>query len=177
MLFKNEILAGIVRGDITLAFRRWKRAAPKPGSTLITQCGVLSIDTVEAITVADISERDAKRAGAASRQALLASLTGEGQLLRMKVRIVGEDPRLALREQRADLQALPAHAQQFLQLIADHEGVVSTQLSAQLGMDNAAFKRKVRQLKAHGLTESLEVGYRLSKSGRDALKRLKASRG
>ena len=38
-------------------------------------------------------------------------------------------------------------------------------LAEQLGMDRPAFKLNVRKLKALGLTESLEVGYRLSPRG------------
>jgi hypothetical protein len=40
----------------------------------------------------------------------------------------------------------------------------------------APFKRRVRQLKELGLTESLEVGYRLSPRGRTVLARLVGNR-
>ena len=52
-----------------------------------------------------------------------------------------------------------------LRVIAAHPGVVSTVLAAELGMERAPFKLNVRKLKALGLTESLEVGYRLSPRG------------
>lgn len=39
-------------------------------------------------------------------------------------------------------------------------------------MDVARFKPRVRQLKELGLTESLEVGYRLSPRGRAVLRHL-----
>jgi hypothetical protein len=44
--------------------------------------------------------------------------------------------------------------------------VVSTELAAEAGQDRAYYKLRVRRLKALGLTESLEVGYRLSPRGR-----------
>ena len=44
-------------------------------------------------------------------------------------------------------------------------GVVSTELAAEAGQERAAYKIRVRSLKALGLTESLERGYRLSPRG------------
>jgi hypothetical protein len=52
-----------------------------------------------------------------------------------------------------------------LGLIADNPGLVSTKLAEQLGRDRPSFKVDVRKLKRLGLTESLEVGYRLSARG------------
>ena len=43
---------------------------------------------------------------------------------------------------------------------------------ASAGSEPLLFKRRVRQLKELGLTESLEVGYRLSPRGADVLARL-----
>ena len=42
-------------------------------------------------------------------------------------------------------------------------------LAAQAGAELIAFKRRVRQLKELGLTESLEVGYRISPRGEAVL--------
>ncbi|WP_218577411.1 hypothetical protein [Phytohabitans rumicis] len=50
-------------------------------------------------------------------------------------------------------------------MIADHPGVRAADLAASLGRDTPTFKADVRKLKALGLTESLEVGYRLSPRG------------
>ena len=57
----------------------------------------------------------------------------------------------------------------YLQLIADQPGIVSRVLAARVDADVLPFKRRVRQLKELGLTESLEVGYRLSPRGRAVL--------
>jgi hypothetical protein len=56
-----------------------------------------------------------------------------------------------------------------LALIRDHPGVVSTELAARVDRERFAFKADVRKLKALGLTESLEVGYRLSPLGKALL--------
>jgi hypothetical protein len=60
----------------------------------------------------------------------------------------------------------------YLQLIGDRPGIVSRALARQVGAEVPPFKRRVRQLKELGLTESLEVGYRLSPRGRAVLDRL-----
>ena len=52
-----------------------------------------------------------------------------------------------------------------LQQISQHPAVVSTELAANAGLPRDYFKIRVRRLKALGLTESLEVGYRLSRRG------------
>jgi hypothetical protein len=56
-----------------------------------------------------------------------------------------------------------------LALIDDQPGTVSTELAALVGRERAAFKQDVRKLKAIGLTDSLEVGYRLTDLGRAVL--------
>ena len=53
-----------------------------------------------------------------------------------------------------------------LRQIGDRPGVVSTVLAEAVGLERPDFKLRVRRLKALGLTESLEVGYRLSPRGR-----------
>jgi len=52
-----------------------------------------------------------------------------------------------------------------LRQIERSPGVVSTVLAAEAGLARDVFKIRVRRLKALGLTESLEVGYRLSPRG------------
>src|SRR4029453_778058 len=59
---------------------------------------------------------------------------------------------------------------QALELIDRNPGVVSTVLAAKMGLERPVFKIDIRKLKESGLTESLEVGYRLSPRG----KRLRA---
>ena len=54
----------------------------------------------------------------------------------------------------------------MLRLIAEHPGVRAGDLADHRGQERLAFKADVRKLKALGLTESLDVGYRLSPRGR-----------
>jgi hypothetical protein len=52
-----------------------------------------------------------------------------------------------------------------LELIAQRPAVRAPDLAASLGWETVVFKRYVRKLKELGLTESLDVGYRLSPRG------------
>ncbi|MFD0855210.1 hypothetical protein ACFQ07_23425, partial [Actinomadura adrarensis] len=55
---------------------------------------------------------------------------------------------------------------EVLRLIEDHPGLRALDLAERLGRDKLPFKADVRRLKALGLTESLETGYRLSPRGK-----------
>jgi hypothetical protein len=190
MLFKSRFTDGLSSGRITLAFRRWRRPSVRPGGTLQTPAGVLGIDAVAVVGEADITEADARKAGFASRSELVAELgAGEGTLYRIAFHRVGEDPRIALRQdtrlgeaQIAELSARLARldgasprgpwTREVLTLIAARPAVRAGDLAASFGRDTKTFKLDVRKLKALGLTESLEVGYRLSPRGRAVLERL-----
>jgi hypothetical protein len=186
MLFRRDILQGVADGRVTLAFRRWRRAPPADGSSLRSPIGVLRLDRVAVVDEGDITTDDVRRTGL-SLDELRASIAGEGTLLRIELRLAGEDPRVALRErlpERAELEGIVTRlaridagrqspwTKRCLQLIADQPGVVSHVLARRVGADAPSFKRRVRLLKELGLTESLEVGYRLSPRGRAVLERL-----
>jgi hypothetical protein len=183
MLFRDHILRGIADGRVTLALRRWRRAPPASGSTLRSPVGVLCLERVTIIDDADITPDDVRRTGM-SVEELRAAIAGEGALLRIELRLVGDDPRIALRENvpgRAGLETIVARLAKmdatsgrmwtgrYLQLIADRPATVSHTLAALAQSDVLSFKRRVRRLKELGLTESLEVGYRLSPRGRAVL--------
>ena len=80
MLFRQDVLRRIAEGEVTLAFRRWRRPTVKAGGTLRTRVGVLAIDSVEPVDEDQVTDADARRAGAADREALLAGLRAEGTL-------------------------------------------------------------------------------------------------
>ena len=186
MLFRQDILQGIAEGRITLAFRRWRRAPPVEGSTLRSPVGVLRLDRVSVVEEGDITPDDVRCTGL-SIEELRASIAGEGALFRIELRVDGEDPRIALRgrvPEVGELQVIVAKlaridaasdepwTKRYLELIAAQPGIVSRVLARQSNTEVPQFKRRVRQLKELGLTESLEVGYRLSPRGRAVLKRL-----
>lgn len=116
-----------------------------------------------------------------SRRAGPRASKGGDHVYRVSLSWVGEDPRVALREQvpeEDDLARLTAAVAKLdagrrsgewtrpiLEWIRDNPGVVSTELAALLGREVAPMKADIRRLKALGITESLRVGYRLSPRG------------
>ena len=183
MLIRQDVLRRIESGDVDLAFRRWTRPTVKAGGHLRTRIGELRIDSVERVTVASLTAADARRAGhpsLADLKRMLAKKT-EGSVYRVALHLGGPDPRAVLRERAelsdderkqldAQLARLPwAHA--YLATIAEHPATLAADLAALHGMEKRPFKQRIRRLKELGLTESLEVGYRLSPRGRAYLKR------
>jgi hypothetical protein len=156
---------------------------PKIGSRFTTREGVVEITSIDRVAEAELEEADAYEAGFSSRKALLrwTAGKGDGDLYRIGLTLVGPDPRIALRSSddlsptevaelmgkldRMDGAADQPWTRQVLRQIRRSPGVVSTELAAEAGEDRAYYKIRVRRLKALGLTESLEVGYRLSARG------------
>ncbi len=115
MRFRQSILQGIAEGRVTLAIRRWRKAPPADGSTLRTPIGVLSLERVTIIDESDMTLEDVGRTGMSS-DVLRASLAREGTLLRMELRLIGADFRIALRQQRPgddELAAIAARLAKF----------------------------------------------------------------
>lgn len=190
-MFRQEFLDGIRRGHITIAYRRWRRPSVKAGRKLLTAVGLLHIRDVIPITIGSILEADARRAGYESRQALVEELNEQtdGKLYRIEIGALEADPRIALRKSVPDsdgldalaarLRRLDAHARgkpwtvKVLETIAAHPAVRAGDLCGMVGQEKMVFKLNVRKLKALGLTESLEIGYRLSPRGQILLRRLR----
>ena len=178
MLLSLRDLSRIESGEVDLAFRRWKRPMHRAGGSQRTRVGVLAFESVEKVAVSSITAADARRAGFATLAELKRFLARkEGDVYRVELRLAGADPRIALRErtdftpgERAAVDRLP-WAREYLTTIAEQPGVRAEDLAAQHGMPKRNFKQRVRRLKELGLTESLEVGYRLSPRGRACLNR------
>jgi hypothetical protein len=185
MQFTKDTIAGIVAGTTTLTFRGWKKALAVPGGRHRIWGQLIEVDEIRVIRASDITDADARRAGEISAAKILARLGDKAKdpIYRIEFHYVGPDDRIGLRnsveeltdERRADIQARldrmdraskdgPWTAKS-LRLIATYPGLVSTVLARQLGHERPAFKLNVRKLKELGLTESLEIGYRLSPLG------------
>jgi hypothetical protein len=191
MLFEQRLWAGLADGTVTVTFRRWPRPRARVGGSHRTPAGVLAVDAVAEVDPAAITEDDARAAGFATQAALLRQLDrhGDGPVWRVDFHHAGADPREALRRRRdfsaEELAGLRARldrldraardgpwTQATLRLIGERPGVRAAELAAAAGRERHPFKTDVRKLKELGLTESLEVGYRLSPRGRALLGRL-----
>jgi hypothetical protein len=192
MLFKARFYAGIVDGSITRTFRRWKRLQVVPGNRYRQPFGEVEVVSAGKVDERLITARDAELAGYESRDDLLTELARhrEGTLYRIDFRFAGADRRIALRQREdlseEDIDALvkrltrldkaSSHGpwtRQALELIDRKPAVVSTVLAAEMGIERPVFKIDIRKLKESGLTESLEVGYRLSPRGKRLLAHLR----
>lgn len=188
MLLDARTLRGLQDGTVTLAFRRWTTPRVKVGTLQRTRIGVVEVTSVERVAVGPggeplVPDDEARLAGVSSPAAVLARGAGrEGDLYRVGIRLAGPDPRVALREDadldaaaveqiraalaRKDRAAAEPWTRRYLELVAANEGVVARELAAGLGTARDDFKVRVRRLKELGLTESLDVGYRISPRGR-----------
>ena len=183
MLFKTITHEPIRRGDITLTIRRWRAPQAKVGGHYrLHTGGAVEVTSVEVIGDADLTEADAQAAGFRSLAMLGRWLAKqEGDLYRIGLRYIGElpDPRAELaedddlspddvREIRDRLDRMDGDhpwTRDVLWLIEDNEGVRASDLAPAVSMETQRFKTNVRRLKSLGLTQSLDVGYRVSPRG------------
>jgi hypothetical protein len=185
VLLRRLTLDAIAAGEVDLQFRRQRRPTVKAGGRLRTAVGELAIDAVDVVDPAAITDDDARRAGARDADEVRRALAARGDVgscYRIRFHLAGADPRVALRDDvrltaadvtdlRRRLARLP-WAHDVLALIAANPGVRAPDLAARRREATAPFKARVRRLKELGLTESLPVGYRLSRRGEAYLSRL-----
>lgn len=190
VLIRKVILDRIASGDVDLQFRRWKQPTVKVGTRQRTPVGVVVVTSLDQVSIEDISAEDAVRAGAASAEDLIGWLrAGEGAVYRIGLAYGGPDPRAQLREtpigNDVELRAVTDRLARFdassrwgpwtfpvLEAIAVSPGLRAPDLASRFGRETRLFKADVRKLKELGLTESLRIGYRLSRRGRSLLDRL-----
>jgi hypothetical protein len=190
MLFTEDAASGLADGTITLTFRSWSRPQAKVGGRYRTWGLLLEVDSVTRVDPRSITDVEARRAGCESADQLRARFVERGhsgELWKVEFRCLGKDDRIARRndveldpQKLSKIEARLARMDQAsatgpwtnetLRLIEAHPGVVSTVLARRLKMERMPFKASVRKLKELGLTESLEIGYRLSPLGKAFLK-------
>jgi hypothetical protein len=190
LLFKKAFFEGLTSGAITLTFRRWQKPHVRPGGRY--RChpiGVLQVDAVERVTIARISEEDARACGFATRAELVAYLTELGPLddttdvFRVALHHGGDGDRVEIATQASledsDVAAITAKLARMdrptkwtaktLAIIERNPRIAASKLAAKLGRETLPFKVDVRKLKRLGLTQSFEVGYEISPRGRTYL--------
>jgi hypothetical protein len=199
LLFQKRFHAGLVGGSVTATFRLWDKPHVKPGGRYrVHPIGVVEVDAVERVTVAGISEADARAAGFDSRDALIdymrpvakTALTDATPVFRVVLHHGGQDDRvpIALDANLSDdeVKALRARLRRFdakkpwtiktLKLIAANPRTAASKLAKKHKRETLPFKVDVRKLKKLGLTMSFEVGYELSPRGKALMARLSGKR-
>jgi hypothetical protein len=193
MLFTAATLRGLTEGRVRCTYRRWDVVRPKVGSRFTTSAGVVEVTSIARADQQRLTDRDAAEAGFDSVADLIkwCRAKGSGDLYRIGITLAGPDPRIELRRtdklgppdvtalntklDRMDQAADQPWTRKTLRQIQRLPGVVSTELAAEVGQERQAYKLRVRRLKALGLTESLERGYRLSPRGEAYLLALDSS--
>jgi hypothetical protein len=184
MQFTADSHPAIAAGQVTVTIRLWQRLHAKVGGRYKVGTVDIEVDHIEMIPFAAITKTDIRRSGTKDREALRALAAHAGPIhddtlvYRIEFHVVGEHQVRTVEVTEAEvdrvstrLDAMDARSsrgpwtRQVLQLIAKHPGRVSTELAVAIGRPRPDFKIDVRKLKALGLTESLEVGYRLTPLG------------
>lgn len=179
-----KVAHGVADGFISLAFRRWKKQDVQVGTTFRTVAGVVRVDEVARVHPDAISDADAVLAGHPDADRLRSRLAPDTSLPTYRVVLswVGQDPRIALREDDRftddDVAALDTRLERLdrasshgpwtmatLGLIARRPLVRAPDLAAEIGRERDPFKIDVRKLKNLGLTISHPIGYELSPRG------------
>lgn len=194
MLFKQNHLEGIKAGDISLAFRKWKKPAVKTGSLIKTSVGLIKIKDISEINTSEITENNALQAGFLSLNELLKLLNSvtEGIIHKIHVGYYDEDPRIALRENiqlakddwqeiKNKLARLDQYSKQgnwtleILTLIHQNPLLRAADIAKKTKWEKEWLKLNVRKLKNSGLTISHDVGYSISPLGEKYLEWLSQS--
>jgi hypothetical protein len=181
-MIRPATLAAIARGEVDLAFRRWDRPRVVVGTRMRTGVGLVEVTSVDRVAASRITAAEARRAGSSPAELRrLLEAKADKPVWRVGLRHAGEDPRVALRttaptpgevdEIRSRLARLDKASpigpwtQQTLEIIDRRPTVRAPDLAAELGRETQDFKKDVRKLKELGLTESLDIGYRISPRG------------
>jgi hypothetical protein len=194
MMLPLAVLRGVAEGTVDRAFRRWEQPRVRAGRSQRTAIGVIGFTSVATVERDALTAEDAEHAGLRSLEQLLAMLDRrpERPIYRIGLRLLGPDPRVALRDaapSRAELEEIRLRLDRLdrasrhgpwtaavLEAIRDRPGVPAAELAASFGRERLPFKLDVRKLKELGLTESLRPGYRLSPRGESVLARLAVRR-
>lgn len=191
MLVPQRLAPGIADGSVTVLLRRWTRRHAIVGRRYRTGAGILEVEAVDLIDESEITDDDARAAGAPDAEAVRAELRGPGgaPVTRVRFHLVRQpDPRAVLAADGAlgeeDVVAIDRRLQRMdrasshgpwtlatLRAIAEHPEVRAGDLAEAAGRERLEFKRDVRKLKSMGLTLSHRVGYRLSPRGEAYLAR------
>lgn len=189
LLFQKRFHEGLLSGAVTLTFRRWARPHVRGGGRY--RChpiGVLEVDEVREVRVAQITDAEAHQAGFTSRETLIEYMKSASeepllpstQVWRIALHHGGDGDRveLALEDQLStqDVQQITARlarldaqhpwTRETLAIIKRQPRVAASRLATVLGRETLPFKTDVRKLKKLGLTQSFEVGYEISPRGR-----------
>ena len=177
MQFTTRNSDEIRAGKVTVSFRNWKRPHAKVGGVYrLRPTGAVKITGLAGTRLGDVAADDAARAGFQSVDALIAflGLSRNAVVTRVEFALTDNAPKttpsltpdeVVKRLDATDRRSAAPWTARVLKLIEAHPATRAGDLAPVMGWDTPKFKSNVRKLKALGLTQSLEVGYRLTELG------------
>ena len=178
MQFDAQGSQGILAGRITVSFRNWKRPHTAVGGVYrLRPSGAVRVTGVRSVRLSDIGPDDLRRSGfdSVAEVAGFLKLPESAKVTRVEFKLTDEPAGKPLPELSADevvtrLQATDRRSAApwtagVLALIRAHPATRAGDLAPRMGWETPVFKANVRKLKALGLTQSLETGYRLTDLG------------
>ena len=178
MQFTRQGSEGILGGRITVSFRNWKRPHAAVGGVYrLRPAGAVKVTDVRTVRLSDSATDDLRRAGFDTVAAVadFLKLPESATVTRVEFELTEEPaakppPALSAEEvigrlQASDRRSTAPWTAEVLALIRAHPATRAGDLAPAMGWQTPAFKANVRKLKALGLTQSLETGYRLTDLG------------
>ena len=178
MQFTTEGSEGILEGRITVSFRNWKHPHAAAGGVYrLRPAGAVKVTEVRSVRLSDIEPDDLRRSGfdTVAAVAEFLRLPESATVTRVEFELTEEPgakppPELSIdtvvtRLQATDRRSKTPWTADVLTLIGAHPATRAGDLAPEMGWETPVFKANVRKLKALGLTESLETGYRLTDLG------------
>ncbi len=177
---------------MTRTVRAWSRPQVRLGGRYAAGATMIEVTALTEARVSELTDEDAARSGFDSLSAMRHELERSARrplepsevVWRIDFVAVGavEPPtppgeptdddvaRVGVRLAKMDAARARPWTIATLAAIRDHPATVSTQLAAILGRDCPELKADIRRLKALGLTQSLETGYRILPLGEAVLR-------
>ena len=178
MQFTRQGSEGILGGRITVSFRNWKRPHAAVGGVYrLRPAGAVKVTDVRSVRLSEIEACDLRRAGFDSIAAVaeFLRLPESATVTRVEFELTEEPaakppPELSVnavvtRLQATDRRSAAPWTADVIALIRARPATRAGDLAPEMGWETPVFKANVRKLKALGLTQSLETGYRLTDLG------------
>ena len=186
MQFTTQGSEGVLAGRITVSFRNWKRPHAAAGGVYrLRPSGAVKVTGVRPMRLSDIEPDDLRRSGFDSVAAVaeFLRLPQSATVTRVEFELTEEPaakppPELSAEDrppqrgavvvtrlQATDRRSAAPWTADVIALIRAHPATRAGDLAPEMGWETPVFKANVRKLKALGLTQSLETGYRLTDLG------------
>ena len=178
MQFTRQGSEGILGGRITVSFRNWKRPHAAVGGVYrLRPAGAVKVTDVRSVRLSEIEACDLRRAGFDSIAAVaeFLRLPESATVTRVEFELTEEPaakppPELSVnavvtRLQATDRRSAAPWTANVIARIRARPATRAGDLVPEMGWETPVFKANVRKLKALGLTQSLETGYRLTDLG------------